>query len=163
MPSPSESDEDPSLGSFGNGSLASSVPSPSVSVEFGFVPNWNSSRFVRPSPSGSAPLSAAEFGFRPYPTSQPSDIPSLSVSGLFISVPAFCSCALVRPSPSQSAPPSDGSRGSDPSALTPVEPAIITRIMATITLLFFVFIVSSLPKIISFSPNSPKNKDGVFL
>jgi len=38
MPSPSESVEDPSLGSFGNGSWPSFVPSPSVSAEFGLVP-----------------------------------------------------------------------------------------------------------------------------
>ena len=79
-------------------------------------------------------------------TSHPSGIPSLSVSGLFMSVPALCSSAFVKPSPSQSAPPSDGSSGSDPSAPTPVEPAISTRSRAVITLAFFeLFIVFSLP------------------
>ncbi len=82
-------------------------------------------------------------------TSQPSGRPSLSVSGLFISVPAFCSSALVRPSPSQSAPPSSGFRGSEPdggSALTPVDPAIITRSRAINILVFFFFcIFISLP------------------
>ena len=44
---------------------------------------------------------------------------------------------LFNPSPSQSAPPSEGSRGSDPSAPTPVEPAMSTRSSAVITLAFF--------------------------
>ncbi|DAC66550.1 MAG TPA: hypothetical protein D7I14_03595, partial [Candidatus Poseidoniales archaeon] len=38
IPSPSESDEDPSLGSLGNGSEPSATPSPSVSALFGLVP-----------------------------------------------------------------------------------------------------------------------------
>ncbi len=69
-------------------------------------------------------------------------MPSLSVSGLFMSVPAFCSSAFVRPSPSQSAPPSDGSSGSDPSAPTPVEPAMSTSRRAVITLAFFELFIS---------------------
>ena len=77
-------------------------------------------------------------------------MPSLSVSALFMSVPACCSSALVSPSPSQSAPPSEGSRGSDPSAPTPVDPAMSTSIRAVIILFFFeLFIVYSLPNFCS--------------
>ena len=65
MPSPSESEAAPSLGSFGYGSFASEVPSPSVSAELGLVPDSYSSRLVSPSPSGSALPSLAELGFNP--------------------------------------------------------------------------------------------------
>ena len=65
MPSPSESEAAPSLGSLGYGSSPSSVPSPSVSAEFGFVPVSYSSELVRPSPSGSPLASLAELGLRP--------------------------------------------------------------------------------------------------
>ena len=139
MPSPSESEYSPSFGSFGNGSVASGRPSPSVSAEFGLVPRAYSWALVRPSPSGSAFASPALLGSRPCVTSHPSGRPSPSVSAFVMSVPCCCSSALVRPSPSQSAPPSDGSRGSEPSPAT-TEADIRTRTSATSTLMFFLFI-----------------------
>ena len=146
MPSPSESEYSPSLGSLGKGSLPSGRPSPSVSALLGLVPCAYSWAAVRPSLSASLLASPPLFGLRPWATSQPSGRPSPSLSALVISVPCCCSSALVRPSPSQSAPPSDGSRGSVPSPLTTDEAVIRTRNSATSMLRFFwLFIFISLP------------------
>ena len=128
MPSPSESEYSPSLGSVGNWSVESGFPSPSVSALFGFVPCAYSWALVNPSPSGSAFASPPFVGFKPLATSQPSGKPSPSESALFMFVPCVCSSELVKPSPSQSAPPSEGSRGSLPSAVTTL--ALMASIMA---------------------------------
>ena len=87
MPSPSESEYSPSLGSVGNWSTLSALPSPSVSELFGLVPFAYSAAFDRPSPSGSALASPPEVGLRPLATSQPSGKPSPSLSALFMFVP----------------------------------------------------------------------------
>ena len=126
------------MGSFGNWSVASDLPSPSVSELFGLVPFAYSWELVKPSPSGSAFPSPPLVGFSPFETSHPSGRPSPSLSALFMLVPWVCSSALVKPSPSQSAPPSEGSSGSDPSPET-AERAERVRNKAKSTLIIFVF------------------------
>ena len=158
MPSPSESEYSPSLGSLGKASVLSGFPSPSVSALFGFVPLAYSCALLNPSPSGSAFPSPPLVGLRPLATSHPSGNPSPSESGLFIFVPAFCSSELVRPSPSQSAPPSEGSSGSLPSAPTTLSDRMsIIAVIIVHSVLFIFFEIICVHKLGFKDTNCPSS------